>query len=159
MYKFLAKNGQFVAFGAGVLITIGFLAGVFGGIEDFMATAEDQRNQSNIFNFGLYAVIALTVLGFAAALIFGLIQTLSNPKAAIKGIGGLALIVVLYFVGQAIAGPDTQAILDTRQEFSVTDAQSGIINGAIVGGGILAALTAIAFIGGELLSFIRNARS
>lgn len=159
MYNFLAKNGQLVAFGVGVLITLGFLGGVFGGIEDFMATAEDQRNQSNIFNFGLYAVIALTVLGFAAALIFGLIQTISNPKAAIKGIGGLVLIVALYFIGQAIAGPDTQAILDTRQEFAVTDGQSKIINGSIIGGIILAALTAIAFVGGELLSFIRSARS
>ena len=58
MYNFLAKHGQLVAFGLGVLITAGFLMSVMGGIEDFTATAEDQRNQSNIFNFGLYAVIA-----------------------------------------------------------------------------------------------------
>lgn len=159
MYKFLAKNGQLVAFGAGVLITVGFLVGVLGGIDDFMATAEDQRNQSNIFNFGLYAVIALTVLGFIAALGFGLFQTLSNPKGAIKGIGGLVLIAALFFVGQALAGADSEGVKEALAEFNVTDGQSSIINGSIIGAIILAALTAIAFVGGELLSFIRSARS
>ncbi len=159
MYKFLAKNGQLVAFGAGILITAGFLAGVLGGIDDFMATAEDQRNQSNIFNFGLYAVIALTVLGFLAAVVFGLFQTLSNPKGAIKGIAGLALIAVLFFAGQALAGADSEGVKDALAEFKVTDGQSAIINGSIVGGIILAGLTLLAFVGGEIISFIRSARS
>ncbi|MEM6317189.1 MAG: hypothetical protein AAF960_05930 [Bacteroidota bacterium] len=158
MYNFLAKNGQLVAFVGGILVTAGFLAGVFGGIEDFMATAEDQRNQSNIFNFGLYAVIALTVLGFVAALGFGLFQTISNPKAAIKGIAGIGLLVALYFIGQAVAGPDTQKILDTRQQFAVTDGQSAIINGSIIGGLILAGLTVVAFIGAEIVNFIKLSR-
>ena len=159
MYNFLAKNGQLVAFGLGVLITAGFLMSVMGGIDDFMVTAEDQRNQSNIFNFGLYAVIALTVLGFLAALGFGLFQTISNPKGAIKGIAGLVLIAALFFIGQAMAGADTQKILETRQEFNVTDGQSSIINGSIIGATILAGLTALAFVGGEILSFIRSSRS
>ena len=159
MYKFLAKNGQLVAFGAGVLITAGFLAGVLGGIEDFMATAEDQRNQSNIFNFGLYAVIGLTVLGFVAALGFGLFQTLANPKGAIKGIAALAVIAGMFFVGQALAGEDSQGVTDAIAEFNVTPGQSSIINGSIIGAAILAGLTAVAFVGGELMSFIRNARS
>ncbi|MEM1123850.1 MAG: hypothetical protein AAGJ18_25655 [Bacteroidota bacterium] len=159
MYKFLAKNGQLVAFVLGVLITAGFLAGVLGGIDDFMATAEDQRNQSNIFNFGLYAVIFLAIAGFALALIFGLIQTVSNPKGAIKGIAGLALIAGLFFAGQALAGADSEGVKDALAEFNVTDGQSAIINGSIIGGIILAGLTAVAFVGGELLSFIRSARS
>jgi len=159
MYKFLAKNGQLVAFGAGILINAGFLAGVLGGIDDFMATAEDQRNQSNIFNFGLYAVIALTVLGFLAALGFGLFQTLSNPKGAIKGIAGIALIAILFFAGQALAGADSEGVKDALAEFNVTDGQSAIINGSIIGGIILAGLTLLAFIGGEIMSFIRSARS
>lgn len=159
MYKFLAKNGQLVAFGVGILITAGFLAGVLGGIDDFMATAEDQRNQSNIFNFGLYAVIALTVLGFLAAVGFGLFQTLSNPKGAVKGIAGLALIAGLFFVGQALAGADSEGVKDALTEFNVSDGQSAIINGSIVGAIILAGLTLLAFVGGEVMSFIRSARS
>jgi len=159
MYNFLAKNGQLVAFVAGILITAGFLVGVLGGIDDFMATAEEQRNQSNIFNFGLYAVIALTVLGFLAALGFGLFQTLSNPKGAIKGIAGLVLIAVLFFAGQALAGADSEGVKDALAEFNVSDGQSAIINGSIIGGIILAGLTLLAFIGGEIMSFIRSARS
>ena len=159
MYKFLAKHGQLVAFGLGALITLGFLGGVLGGIEGFSALADDERKTSDIFNFGLYAVIGLAILGVLAALVFGVIQTVSNPKGAIKGIAGLALIAVLFFVGQALAGADTAEILDKRQTFGVTDGQSSIINGAILGGMILAGLTAIAFVGGEILSFIKNSRS
>ena len=159
MYKFLAKNGQLVAFVLGILITAGFIAGVLGGIEEFTATAEEQRNQSNIFNFGLYAVIGLAIIGVVVAVLFGLYHTLSNPKGAIKGIAGLILLVALYVIGQSIAGPDTAEILETRQEFAVTDGQSGIINGAIVGGLILAGLTLVAFIGAEIINFFKMARS
>lgn len=159
MYNFLAKHGQLVAFAVGILITAGFLVGVLGGIEDFTATAEDQRNQSNIFNFGLYAVMALTALGFLAALGFGLFQTLSNPKGAIKGIAGLVLIAVLFFAGQALAGADSEGVKDALAEFEVSDGQSAIINGSIIGGIILAGLTLLAFVGGEIASFIRSARS
>ena len=155
----MSKHGQLIAFGLGVLITIGFLVGVFGGIEEFTATAVEEQGQSNIFNFGLYAAIALAILGAAAALIFGLIQTISNPKAAIKFVGALAVLGILYFVGQQLAGADSQEILDTRQEFGVSDGQSAIINGAIWGGLILAGLTAVAFVLGEILSFIKASRS
>jgi len=88
-----------------------------------------------------------------------LFQTLSNPKGAIKGIAGLALIVALFFVGQAMAGADSEGVKDALAEFNVTDGQSAIINGSIVGGIILAVLTAIAFVGGELMSFIRGMKS
>jgi len=94
-----------------------------------------------------------------AAIGFGLFQTLSNPKGAIKGIAGLALLVVLYFIGQAIAGPDTEAIIETRREFDVTDGQSSIINGSILGGLILAGLTALAFVGSEIINFVKMSRS
>ena len=103
--------------------------------------------------------MALTALGFLAALGFGLFQTLSNPKGAIKGIAGLVLIAVLFFAGQALAGADSEGVKDALAEFEVSDGQSAIINGSIIGGIILAGLTLLAFVGGEIASFIRSARS
>ncbi len=155
MYKFLAKNGQLLAFGLGVLITAIFLASALGGIDKFTALAEDQRGTSNIFNFGLMAAIGLVIIGAIAALLFGLFQTISHPKGALKGIIGIGLILVLFFVGQALAGPDTQSILDTRAEFNVTDGQSALINGSIMGALLLAGLALAAFVFSEVRNFFK----
>lgn len=155
MYNFLSKNGQMLAFGGGVIITAIFLFFVFGGIESFTALAEGERNTSDIFNFGLYAVIALSLIGLLSAFGFGLLQVFSDPKGAIKGIGGIALIVALFFIGQAMAGVDTEAIIETRREFSVTDGQSAIISGSIYGALLLAILTGISFVGSEVRNLFK----
>ena len=155
MYKFLAKNGQLLGFGLGALIVAIFLASALSGIDQFSALAEDQRGTSNIFNFGLQAAIALVVIGAIAAILFGLFQMVSHPKGAIKGIIGIGLLIALFFVGQAVAGPDTQSILDTRAEFNVTDGQSSLINGSIMGALLLAGLTVLAFVFSEVRNFFK----
>lgn len=155
MYAFLSKYGQMVAFGLGLLITIGFLASVFGGLEKFTALDDEGRKGTTIFNFGLYAVMALSVIGVLVAFGFGLFQMATDPKGAVKGIAGIALIAALYFVGQSLAGPDSQEIIATRSEFAVTDAQSKIINGSIIGGLILGGLTLAAFVGSEIRNLFK----
>ena len=45
---------------------------------------------SNIFNFGLYAAIALSIIGVIAWFAFGLFHMATNIKAATKGIIGFA---------------------------------------------------------------------
>jgi len=79
----------------------------------------------------------LTVIGFLIALFFGLFQTLSNPKGAVKGIAGLVLIAVLFFAGQALAGADSPGVTDALAEFEVTEGQSAIIDGSILLGLII----------------------
>jgi len=155
MYNFLSKNGQLFAFILGLIVTAIFLVSVFGGLDSFNALAEDQRGTTNIFDFGLYAAMGLTALCAAFALLFGLIQTLSNPGGAIKGIIGLAVLAGLFFAGQAMAGTDTPKVMETLQEFKVTDGQSGFINGAIGGGLILLGIAAAVFVISELLNFFK----
>ncbi len=155
MYNFLSKNGQLFAFILGLVVTAIFLFSVFGGLDSFNALAEDQRGTTNIFDFGLYAAMGLTALCAAFALLFGLIQTLSNPGGAIKGIIGIAVLAGLFFAGQAMAGADTPKVMETLREFKVTDGQSGFINGAIGGGLILLGIAAAVFVVSELLNFFK----
>lgn len=155
MYNFLSKNGQLFAFLLGLIVTAIFLFSVFGGLDEFNALAEDQRGTTNIFNFGLYAAAGLTVLCAAFALLFGLFQTFSDPKGALKGIIGLAMLAGLYFAGQAMAGADTAKVVDTLREFKVTDGQSGFINGAIGGGLLMLGLAMVIFILSEIRNFFK----
>lgn len=155
MYKFLARNGQLIAFGIGAILTVGFLLIVLGGIEGFNALAEEEKGSTSIFNFGLYAAVALTVLCFIVAVAFGLFQTVTNPKGAIKGLGGIIAIIAVFFIGQTIAGPDSASLLETRQQFGVSDGQSSIINGSLIGMLLLAAVAVAAFVIFEIRNFFK----
>lgn len=155
MYNFLSKYGQMVAFGGGLILTLLFLGIVFGGLEEFNTLDDEGRKGTGIFDFGLMAVIGLSVLGVLIAFGFGLFQMVSDPKGAIKGIAGIGLIAALFFIGQALAGADTQEILDTRAEFAVTDGQSSLINGSIIGGLILFGVTLVAFVGAEIRNLFK----
>lgn len=155
MYKFLSKNGQLLAFVLGLAITAIFMFSVFSGLDTFNSLAEDQRGTTDIFNFGLYAAAALTVLAAIAALLGGLAQTASNPKGALKGILGLAAIAGLYFVGQSFAGADAPGVLSALKEFSVTPGQNTWINGAIGGGLSLLGIALAVFVVSELLNFFK----
>jgi len=152
MYNFLSKNGQLVAFIIGLIITAIFLFSVFSGLSGFNALAEDQRGTTDIFNFGLYAAAGLTALCAAVALLFGLFQTLSNPKGAIAAIAAVIGLAVLFFAGQSLAGTDSAGVVRTMGEFSVTEDQGTFINGAIGGGLLLIGLAMAAFV----LSEVRN---
>ena len=155
MYKFLSKNGQLVAFLLGLVLTAIFLFSVFSGLSGFNALAEDQRSTTNIFNFGLFAAAGLTIACAVVALLFGVFQTLSNPKGAIAAIAGLVGLGVLFFAGQSLFGENSAAVVNTMKEFDVTDAQSGLINGAIGGGLLLVGIAMAAFILSELRNFFK----
>ena len=155
MYNFLSKNGQLVAFIIGLIITAIFLFSVFSGLSGFNALAEDQRGTTDIFNFGLYAAAGLTGLCAVIALLFGVVQTLSNPKGAIAAIAAVIGLAVLYFAGQGLAGTDSAKVVGTMSEFKVTDTQGTFINGAIGGGLLLLGLAMAAFVLSELRNFFK----
>lgn len=111
MYAFLNKYGQLLAFGIGVLITIIFLGGIFSAPDTTFETlasesAGEEKYETNIFNFGMYAAGLLVVVAVAAALIFGIMQFAGNPKGSIKGLAGLAVLAIIVFVGYSSANGD-----------------------------------------------------
>ncbi|MEO1518493.1 MAG: hypothetical protein AAFV95_25980 [Bacteroidota bacterium] len=154
MYKFLTKNGQLLAFGLGIVVTALFLIMVFSGMSEFSALAEEERGQTNIFNFGLFASAFLVLAGVAAMFVFGILQVVGDVKGSMKGIIGLVAIVVIFFIARSIGSDDTP-IQDTITEFKVTNGQSSFITGAIMASIVMAGLAAITFVISEVRNFFK----
>jgi len=156
MYTFLTRNGQTIGFGLGLLLVIVLIVSIFSGVDDFTAYADDDpaRYETSIFNFGMYAAFFLMFLAAAAALVFGIIQLASDPKGALKGIIGLATVLIIFFIIYSAADPDS-AMLARLSDFSVTDGQSKMISGAIWTALILAAVAVLATAVSEVINFFR----
>ena len=120
MYKFLVKNGQLVAFGIGLLITVIFFAGAAGG------------DSPERFNFGLSAAILLAILCALGMLLFGLYHMATNLKGSVKGLITFGAIIVLFGIlyGTANAGGNA-SLMDTMKEFNVGENVSKFISAAI----------------------------
>ena len=150
MYAFLNKYGQALAFGIGVLITIIFLGTIFSADDAVFDTLQgDNRSyETDIFNFGMYAAIALAVIAFVAALLFGLAQVAQNPKGSLKGIIGLIVLGLIVFIGYSTANgeiaqesAEIQGAIEKFETSQETDFTGG--NLKFISGAILAALVMI----------------
>jgi hypothetical protein len=132
MYKFLAKNGQLLAFGLGVLVIAIFLIFVFSGVDQFNMMTKEEKFQTSIFNFGLGSAVALAIIAFIIAIIAGIIHTILNPKGSIKGIVSVVALFVVFLIVFAISSPsETGSLAETIQEFEVSDGASKFITAAI----------------------------
>ena len=105
MYNFLSKHGQMAAFLLGVLLVIIFLAIAIPGASgvSFDTMEDPEIFKTTMFNFGIAASIALTVICAAGLVVFGLIQVLGNLKGSLTGLIGIAVIVILFFVFQGMS--------------------------------------------------------
>lgn len=149
MYKTLTKNGQMFAFGLGLLITIAFLGSIFSGIDAFNALGDKDpaRYGTGIFNLGLYAVIALTVLCFAAIVVFGIMHTLGDIKGSMKGLLGFGALLLIFGISYATATVETGSFWDELyKNFNVSPGSSKMISAMIT--------TCLAMIGVAILSVV-----
>lgn len=149
MYNFLSRYGQLIAFGLGALLTVIFLATAFSNAEEFNALKESEQMETSIFNFGLYSAIVLTILCAAAILIAGLIFTALNVKNSLKALIGLAVIIIIFFIGYNMADPKgTGSLARTILEEGIQENSSRFISGAIS--------TALVLGGGAILAFVAS---
>ena len=155
MYKFLAKNGQTIAFGIGVLVTVLFLISIFSGLETFSTQSDEEQFQTGIFDLGIIAAIALAVICFAAAVVFGLVQMLSNIKGSLKGILGIVALLAVFFIAFSMAAPSTGELLAVESQFEVTSGQSKFISAAIFSATAMAILAAASFVISEVVGFFK----
>lgn len=126
MYSFLSKNGQYIALGIGAFITIVFAIFIAGGSSTFSALdAENlsmreynaKLSETSIFDFGIYASLALVIITAVACVVFGVLGIAKNFKAAKKGLIGFGVLLVIAIIGYAIAGSmgdgeSTLAVID-----------------------------------------------
>lgn len=105
MYNFLSKHGQKGAFLLGVSVVAIFLALSFPSVGEynFETMSDADTYQVSIFDFGLYAAIALTVFAAGALVIFGVIHIASNFKSSLPGLIGVAVILIMFFVFQSMS--------------------------------------------------------
>ncbi len=161
MYAFLNKYGQALAFGVGVLVTLIFLVSIFtmpGEQMDMLLdeNAGDEKYATTAFDFGLYGSIFLTVIAFIIALVFGISQLASDPKGSVKGLIGLAALLVICFISYSVANNDltqeSQAIQYSVEKFN-TDQGANFDGGTLklVSGSIIAS---VVLIGLSILSLI-----
>ncbi len=157
MYKFLAKNGQTIAFGIGVLISILFLGSVFSGLEAFNAQGDEDRFTTGIFDLGIIAAIALAVLCAIAAVLFGLMQMFGDLRGSLKGLLGIAALVAIFFIAysMATAAEPGTVLAGVEEQFKITEGQSKFISGAIFSAAAMAALAAAAFVISEVVGFFK----
>jgi glucan phosphoethanolaminetransferase (alkaline phosphatase superfamily) len=167
MYELLAKRGQLFAILLGVVGIAVFLGSVIAGLgsagydmsSDLNAIMKSNPDQQfNFFNPGLMFASILIVVAAAAAIIFGLIQTLSTPKESLKVIVGIAVMVGLFFLLYSMSNTDfDSAIRDTilDPKFGVTEMSSKLISGGLKTTLILGAVAVISMILFEIYNFFK----
>ena len=161
MYAFLNKYGQALAFGIGVLVVLIFMAAIFTAPESDISaltseTAGPEKYDTGVFDFGLYASIALIILAFVAAIIFGLIQVASDPKGSLKGLIGAALLIVICFVCYSVANSDiSQESAEIQNSIAKFEGDQGVdfsegtlkfISGSIIAAVVLIGLAILSLI-------------
>ncbi len=161
MYKFLTKNGQTMAFGLGVLISVIFLGSVLSGSGEFAMMTKEQQAETGIFNFGLVGSMALIIIAIVLLLGFGLAQIFSNFKSSVKGLIGFGILLAIFLLTYATAStevsPYIQGAIDKFQESGsvFTDGNLKFISAGISTSGILVAAAAVAFVLSEVRNFFK----
>lgn len=168
MYSFLTKNGQTIAFVAGVVLSLIFVILVMTHPETEGLGPESFSNKTpgesasllsklTQFDFGLYVTYALMVLAAIAAIGFGLYQFITtlieNPMSAIRTIAIIVGLVVFYFIGRAIApSVDSKAVVAAAENFGVSEGQRAFISGGIN----LTLIVILTAVGSLIVSEVRN---
>ncbi len=153
MYKILTKHGQLAAFSLGLLVIIIFMVSVMTGIEGFNALSKEDQYSSTIFDMGIRLTLVLLAVCALAALLFALYQTVTHPKAALKGIISLVVLVILFGVLYSTSVAETTGpVADAVQEFGLSENQSKMVSAGIKSTLLLGGLAVAAFV----ISEIRN---
>jgi len=95
----------------------------------------------NLVNIGLYLAYAMVGLAGLGAIVLPLVNAISQPKQLVKGLMGVAGLVVLYFISWAVAGSEVTAMYTEK---GITASSSQLIGGALT---LFYLLTGIALIG------------
>lgn len=157
MYKFLTKNGQAIAFVAGLVITVIFLLIAISGMSSFNALDKEQQFTTSIFDFGLMGAIALTIVAAIATVLFALMQIAGNFRSSLAGILGVLLIVVIFIVGYSTASGEVTSDIARAVENAggVSANNLKIIGGGITTALVMLGLATFAFVGSEIRNFFK----
>jgi len=160
MYKFLVKNGQLLAFGLGVVITAIFLFSVIGGLDQFNELPEEDQVTTTIFNAGITGAVILIIVAAISLVAFGLFQVLGDLRGSLKGLIGLAVLVVVFFIAYSsangVASNEIDPIANAIERVGGIDPGNlKFIGGAIVTAMVLVATAFASFVLAEIINFFK----
>jgi hypothetical protein len=158
MYKFLTKNGQTISFFVGLAITVIFLLIVFSGLNEFsMLDPKTTARESDLFNFGINAAVALIVICTIGMIAFILLNIVTNFKGNIRLLIGVGVVLVLFGIMYSGAAyePEGSFLGDLLIKNNITDGQNGFIVGGLWTAVILTVVAFISFIVLEILNFFK----
>ena len=165
MYKFLAKNGQALAFGLGMLLVILFLVTALPatGSVNFETMSDTEKYNSNIFSVGLYAALVLAVIAAIGMVLFGVIQMASSFKTSWKGIAGFVAILVIFFI--AYSTVDTAEASEPYMQGAIDKFEANgsvftmdnfrFISASVITALAMLALSTLAFLGALVVNFFK----
>lgn len=105
-----------------------------------------------MLDFGLYTLYVLMSIAVAAAIIFPLIHSVSQPGALVKLGIGIAVIVVLFGLSYALSGSEVSARIAAA---GVTEAGSKLIGAGLIMFYITLVLAVLALIYSEMSKAFR----
>ncbi len=140
MYNFLTKKGQLFAFLLGAISTIIVVGSILGNANKAMldnpeaAKMAPEIANTGILNTGLNITVILFVVALGAAVIFGLLNLVTNFKGSLKFIIGFAVMIIAFFVLKSTAEHESVGkIVETMTEFNIDEGLSKGISAAIKG--------------------------
>lgn len=158
IYNLLTKHGTVVAFGLGLLGVLIFFLPVAGGMEDFMNLAEEDRARSdegNMFLTGMYFTAFLIGLALVVAVIFGIIQVISDPKGATKGLIAIVGLAVIFGACYGMATEELAQKLLDGAEYNADGAIAKKVGAAIRGTTAIACLALLGLFVSEIRNFFK----
>lgn len=155
MYRLLAKHGQLIAFGLGMVVLLIFFGGAFSGLDGFNALPDDKKNTSNIFNLGLYGGIAMIAIAVVLLVLVSLIHLFSNLKGSLTGIIGFAVLLAIFLVFYFTAKPDPSSMNALLSEFNISAGLSKVISAALWTTIVMVVISLLSFVGSEIISLFK----
>lgn len=131
------------------IITI--LALVLGGLVVFSTIPDIQLFDTDL---GLYIGYALFVVAIAVSIIFPIFNIIQNPRGAVKSVGGLILLVLIFFISYSIA--PAEPMYNANTDELIASAEMVKYAGAAIFSGIFVFLAAIViFVVFEVITALR----
>lgn len=157
MYKLFSKYGLLLAFVIGLIFTLIFLIPVLSGIpEGFSELASEEQAATNVFDVGLKATIGLLVATVIILVLASLWNVVKNPKGAIMGIIGIAVLLILMFVlYSTTADISNSRVLAAMDEFNVSQNLAKWISAFLKGSFILAGAAIVLMVLGEIRNLFK----
>lgn len=157
MYKLLSKYGLLLAFVIGLIFTLIFLIPVLTGLpEGFSELGTEEQATTNVFDVGLKATIGLLIATIIILILGSLMSVVKNPKGTIKGIIGIAILLVLVFVLYSTTDDETnRRVLLAMDEFNVSQNLVKWISAFIRSAFILSGAALLFMVLGELRNLFK----